>query len=88
MKTFKYYQDAGHGWLAVKRQLLIELGISDKITRYSYQKGATVYLEEDCDMSLFLQKYNSMFHHATIVKDILHNRYSPIRNYQSYKYVQ
>ena len=59
MKTpikFKFYADAGHGWLAVKRDLLIKLEILDKITHYSYQRGKTVYLEEDCDMPLFLQK--------------------------------
>ena len=45
----KYYCDAGHGWYAVKRDVLSDLGIYDKITTYSYQRGQTVYLEEDCD---------------------------------------
>lgn len=45
----KHYSDAAHGWVAVKHQTLRELNIADKITPYSYMKGATVYLEEDCD---------------------------------------
>lgn len=46
----KFYSDPGHGWGAVKRKVLDELGIAHKITAYSYQKGGTVYLEEDCDL--------------------------------------
>ena len=26
----KFYSDPGHGWVAVKRQLLVDLGILDK----------------------------------------------------------
>ena len=47
------YCDPGHGWLAVKREALQALGIERKITPYSYQRGGTVYLEEDCDLSTF-----------------------------------
>jgi hypothetical protein len=46
----KFYSDPGHGWGAVKRRVLVDLGIADQITPYSYQKGDTVYLEEDCDL--------------------------------------
>ena len=52
--TVKFYSDPGHGWGAVKIQKLYELGIADKISSFSYQKGGTVYLEEDCDMHQFL----------------------------------
>ena len=54
-KTYIFHSDPGHGWLAVKRQELINLGILDKISSCSYQKGKTVYLEEDCDYSLFMK---------------------------------
>ena len=56
MATIKKYfhSDSGHGWLAVKRGEIEKLGITDKISTYSYQKGKTVYLEEDCDAQLFL----------------------------------
>ena len=48
-----FYQDPGHGWLAVKREWLKRLGIEDRITPYSYQRGNTVYLEEDRDFATF-----------------------------------
>ena len=51
---FNYHTDAGHGWIAVKRKLLDDLGLSNKITPFSYMKGQTVYLEEDQDAALFL----------------------------------
>jgi len=48
------YNDPGHGWVAIKRSVLIKLGIEHKITSYSYQRGQTVYLEEDCDASTLI----------------------------------
>ena len=55
MATIKKYfhSDSGHGWLAVKRSEVAKLGIADKISGFSYQKGKTVYLEEDKDMATF-----------------------------------
>ena len=53
MENFTYYTDPGHGWVEVPRALLHELGIADKITGYSYQRGEDVFLEEDCDLSTF-----------------------------------
>jgi hypothetical protein len=55
MQTFTFYADPGHGWLAVPRALLHELGIADDITPYSYQRLDHVYLEEDCDFSTFVR---------------------------------
>lgn len=46
----KFYSDPGHGWGAVKRQVLRQYGLLDRISGFSYQKGDTVYLEEDCDL--------------------------------------
>jgi len=57
--TFIYHQDPGHGWLQVPRQLLVKLGIEDKITVFSYLNGTTVYLEEDCDMSIFIEAFKA-----------------------------
>src|SRR5665213_3386887 len=53
--TYNFYCDPGHGWLAVKRSELEALDLTDKISRYSYQKGDTVYLEEDGDASAFIE---------------------------------
>jgi len=51
---YYFYSDPGHGWLAVNYDELVELGIQDKISHYSYVKGNIVYLEEDCDMAVFM----------------------------------
>ena len=57
MATIKKYfhSDSGHGWLAVKRKEVESLGLADKISTCSYQKGKTVYLEEDVDAQVFLK---------------------------------
>jgi len=57
MKTYIWAVDAGHEWLAVKKQELVELGIADQISAYSYEKGTTAYLEGDCDAALFIDAY-------------------------------
>ena len=58
-KTYKLHTDPGHGWLAVSIKELQDLGIADKITRYSYTKGRMAYLEEDCDLATFFKAYNA-----------------------------
>lgn len=56
MKPYNYFQDPAHGWVRVKMSELMELGIADKISSYSYvsASGKSVYLEEDLDLSTFL----------------------------------
>lgn len=51
-----YFQDPGHGWLAVPVSLLRSLGIAAQVSRYSYisRDGLTAYLEEDCDAHRFM----------------------------------
>ncbi len=75
----KLYHDPSHGWLAVKRQTLIDLGIADKVSSHSYQRGDTVYLEEDCDASLFYKATKGQFS----VESIYQER-TPIRSYERY----
>lgn len=80
----KFYSDPAHGWYAVKRNALDILGIADKITMFSYQKGKTVYLEEDCDWSTFK---DAMVKQGYITGDIPEkytDKLSPIRNYLRY----
>jgi len=83
-KTYSFYNDPGHGWLAVKRKELVELGIIDKISTCSYQKGQTVYLEEDCDAPLFANAYTAKHGVKPATKDVYHEK-TPIRNYDSFK---
>jgi hypothetical protein len=53
--TYTFYEDSYHGYLEVTRQELIDLGIADRISECSFEKGDRVYLEEDADASLFVK---------------------------------
>ena len=81
MKTYKFYEDSGHGWLAVKRKELKELNLLNKISTYSYQKGLTVYLEEDCDANIFINAIQLT--NENIITKYMDGS-SPIRNYQHF----
>jgi len=83
MKTFKMYSDPSHGWLAVKKELLVELNIAHKISTYSYQRGKTVYLEEDRDASLFIVTYEKKVGELLIAEKHTDKRH-PIRSYDDY----
>jgi hypothetical protein len=83
MKKYVFHTDAGHGWIATKRAELIRLGILNKISSYSYQKGETVYLEEDCDASTFYGAKKEKGEEINI-RESYRGR-SPIRNYESFR---
>src|SRR4030067_1541967 len=83
-KVFHFCADPGHGWLAVKKHWLQSFGIASQITPYSYQRGDTAYLEEDCDLSVFLVALKE----ADIEADIRTHHTdcrSRIRSYESYR---
>ena len=86
-KTFNSYNDPAHGWVQVPLHILISLGIEDKISSYSYQKGENVYLEEDADASLFIETFKKVNGCLPTFKDSYTNRQSKIRNYDSYEYL-
>jgi len=83
MKTFKFHSDSVHGWLAVKLNLLKELNIVEKISKYSYIRGQTVYLEEDCDARVFHEAYNEKYGEYD-VETFYYDRRSPIRSYLAF----
>ena len=82
-RVFQCYNDAGHGWCKVSKKMLEELGIADKITTYSYQRGEFAYLEEDCDFTTF---YHAFAEHYGAVPKCQHHYsdHSKIRNYEHY----
>lgn len=79
------HSDPGHGWLQVKRQELIDLGILDKISHYSYQKGDDVYLEEDCDYSRFITRMKELGKPIEISEFNSAHDDSPVRSFASFK---
>lgn len=56
MRTYRFHSDPAHGWLEVPIQDILDLGIEANITSYSFmdESTGTAYLEEDLDMSLFI----------------------------------
>lgn len=81
---YTFHSDPGHAWLQVKRQELIELGILKKISPYSYQRGADVYLEEDCDACIFMNEMQIQGKPIEIAEITSHYDYSIIRSYQGF----
>ena len=78
-----FYSDPSHGWGEVSQSLLDGLGIADKISTYSYKKGLSAYLEEDCDLSLFMQTAEKAGYQINF-KEHNTNHDSIVRTYQRY----
>lgn len=82
-RTFRIYVDSGHSWIKVPKQLLNDLGIADKITNYSYQRGDYAYLEEDLDAGTFLHAYVDKYKTNPRFNEHYSDR-SRIRSYECY----
>ncbi len=83
-RAITIYHDPGHAWAKVPRKTLHELGIADKITPFSYQRGEHVYLEEDCDLATFLYEWRVQRGGVPPFRESYTNRQSKIRSYRSY----
>ncbi len=59
MRKYTWYSDPGHEWLAVPMADIRELGVTDKVSAYSYisADGKTAYLEGDCDAGVVLNRF-------------------------------
>lgn len=82
--NLRFTADPGHGWLHVKRTLAMDVMGPDfvRLSPFSYQRGGTLYLEEDCDAPLFMACARARGLELTL--QIHHtNRSSPIRSYAS-----
>ena len=58
--TFTKHSDPGHGWLEVSPSDLKAVGLTiENISGYSYKnrRGNRLFLEEDCDASVFFKAY-------------------------------
>lgn len=81
--TVTVYSDPGHAWAKVKKDVLINLGIADKVSSYSYQRGDYAFLEEDCDLSLLMQALRVRGTTLRFIEKHTDNQ-SRIRNYERY----
>ena len=79
-RVINFFSDPGHGWARVKRAELIKFGIENDISTYSYQRGEFAYLEEDCDLGVYLEALKK--HGYTYkFKEYTTNKRSKIRSY-------
>lgn len=85
MKSITIYTDPQHGWAKVSLKELLKLNILDKISTYSYihKNGLNAYLEEDCDLSLYLKALDSKGIKFRIIEKHT-NKSSKIRSYKRY----
>jgi hypothetical protein len=82
--SIKVFGDPGHAWARFPKAKLVQLGIADKISPYSYMNGANAFLEEDCDLSVLVvalrdRGYEIKFNESHA------NKQSKIRNYSTYR---
>ena len=87
MKVFDLVCDPSHSWLKVPVKELERLGIENKISPYSYINGKMSYLEEDCDMTTFMDARKARGEETRIKEYHNKERRSRIRGYESYPHV-
>lgn len=85
-KVYKVYSDPGHGWMGVKLSDLVTLGLTQKISHYSYIKGQTAYLEEDSDVTKFCNAFKVKFGFFPAIEVHHSDKNSPIRSYDRYPF--
>lgn len=85
MRKITIYHDPGHSWAKVPRKALYDLGIAQRITPFSYQRGEHVYLEEDCDLATFLSAWREQVGTFPDFVEKYTNRSSKIRSYHPYR---
>jgi hypothetical protein len=78
-----YFNDSGHGWYSVKRSKLESMGVLSKVSGFSYQKGESVYLEENCDASLFFNALTEEEKQSIKVIDS-YSQSCPVRRYERF----
>jgi hypothetical protein len=76
--------DPGHAWLKVKIEDLINSGVANKISAYSYLKGENAYLEEDMDAYTYLEAIGET---KKKIRSTHTNKQSRVRGYYTYSVV-
>lgn len=84
MKTLKvtHIDTGGHGYLSVSKSDLLKVLKPDQISGYSGQNLTRVYLEEDCDASLFMDEAEKKGF-AVVVKSSYNLHFKTTHNYDA-----
>lgn len=83
-RIFPFYQDPSHGWVKVKRALLMKVGVAHAISTCSFERKNDVYLEEDSDAPRFIEAYKTMFGVEPKFKSLHTNKSSKICSYNQF----
>ena len=85
-KVFSKHNDAAHGWLEVSYQDITDLNIQNEISEFSYINKIieSVFLEEDCDLTLFYNAYKAKYNKELKFQVREDYEIHPIRNLPSY----
>jgi len=89
--TINFYDDSAHGWARVSINEIKELGIEKDISTYSYMADDSVYLEEDCDLGVYINAIKKQYGNDIDINFIDHksrvdeNGLSCIRDYPRYR---
>ena len=97
-KKFNLYIDPGHAWLRVPLSELHRLSspapgrnLLELISPYSFINNEWVYLEEDQDAALYLERLKedgfNPFNEWGCVNEIISDNPSQIRNYKHFDYI-
>jgi hypothetical protein len=77
---YTLHTDDGHGWLAVPLADLAPVGLTAaSFSHYSYRKADWFYLEEDCDIAIFMNAHRARFGNFPVTRQNHCNGFSPIR---------
>ena len=82
--SIKVFADPRHAWARFPKANLMELGIANKISTYSYQNGTNAFLEEDCDLPVLLNALRQRGYEIKFNESHA-NKQSKIRNYSTYR---
>jgi hypothetical protein len=79
----RFICDPSHGWGEIPLSLIKDLGLTNKISKYSYQQEDNAYLEEDCDLPMVLNELNKKGVSFTFIEE--HSNYdSWVRNLKKF----
>jgi len=81
INKYTVWTDAHHAWIEVPKREVKQLGLLDKISTYSFEKGDNLYLEEDIDGKMFLDRINEDIFEL----DERYEEESRVRKYKPYK---
>ena len=87
-KTITIYSDPGHAWAKVSKADKAFQAIRDKVSNFSYETTTHVFLEEDCDLKLYIDKLIEMGYTKENLKYrffVAKERSSRIRSYPRFQ---